>query len=347
VLALDIALGRAGIISSLPPQQIRLELLDYPGEWLLDLPLLGLSFSEWSEQTWRRLESRPEAESFRAYAMALPAGAPADEMLAQTGHNLYRAALHRLRAEAGLCLLQPGRFLMPAPGEAPAYECFFPLPGNSRLAGLLARRYDAYVAAVMQDLAAPSFGRIDRMVVLADILSALHRGEAAFADASAALSAVATALRWRRAPGFLPGWLAGMLPLGGIARVAFAATKSDHVADRQRGNLANLVTSLTDLPGNTTTQGFALASIRATEDFVWTLEGRPVSAVRGRLIGDDRLARSYPGEVSDRPPAADFWAHPFLALPQFEPVRLPMAGRGGVPHINLDKLLCFLLEDVL
>ncbi len=44
LLALDLTLGRAGIASALPPQQVRLEVLDYPGEWLLDLPLLREGF---------------------------------------------------------------------------------------------------------------------------------------------------------------------------------------------------------------------------------------------------------------------------------------------------------------
>jgi predicted YcjX-like family ATPase len=105
---------------------------------------------------------------------------------------------------------------------------------------------------------------------------------------------------------------------------------------------------LTEIPpGTARTESFAVAAIRCTEDFVWTLEGRPVSAVRGRILGDARPARSYPGEVPDRPPDPSFWEHPFLALPAFEPMRPPLGGRGGVPHINLDALLAFLLEDVL
>ena len=72
-----------------------------------------------------------------------------------------------------------------------------------------------------------------------------------------------------------------------------------------------------------------------------------MSAVRGRRIGDERPGRSYPGEVPDRPPDDEFWAHPFLQLPEFEPRRPPDNGRGGVPEVGLDGLLEFLLEDVL
>ena len=51
--------------------------------------------------------------------------------------------------------------------------------------------------------------------------------------------------------------------------------------------------------------------------------------------------------MPDTPPDASFWAHPFLNLPSFEPVRLPDGGRGGVPNIGLEAMLGFLLEDLL
>ena len=346
LLALDLALGWTGLAAALPARQIRLELLDYPGEWLLDLPMLGQDFPTWSAATLRRLEGRPEAREFLAYVNGLPAGAAADEALAATGHALYCAVLDKLR-RAGQSMLQPGRFLMPPPGPPPPWLGFFPLSGRGKLADLLRERFDRYLGQVRADLVAPSFGRIDSLIVLADLLSALHAGPEAFADAAASLRAIAQALRWQMRLPFLPDWMAGLAPLfGGIGRVAFAASKSDHVADRQRGNLAQLTASLTDVP-HVPSRAFAIAAVRCTEDVVWTLDGRPVSAVRGRVAGEARAGRSYPGEVPDRAPDGDFWRHPFLELPDFEPMRLTLAGRAGVPHIGLDRLLTFLLEDLL
>ena len=344
LLALDLEIGWPGLAASLPARRVRLELLDYPGEWLLDLPLLGQDFSTWSGSVLRRLEGRAEARDFLAFVGGLPAKAPAEDAVAAAGHRLYADVLGRLRA-AGLSLLQPGKFLMPAPGPTPPWQSFFPMTAGGPLAGLLRDRYERYRTRVRADLVAPSFGAVDRLVVLADLLSALHAGPDAFADAAAALRAVSQALRWQRG---VPAWLAALAPklFGGIGRVAFAASKADHVADRQRGNLAALVGSLTDTP-EVVSRAFAVASVRCTEDVVWTLEGRPVSAVRGRVVGEARAGKSYPGEVPDRPPEADFWAHPFLALPDFEPMRLALGGRGGVPHIGLDLLLAFLLEDLL
>jgi predicted YcjX-like family ATPase len=354
LLALDLQLDRTGLFATLPPRRLRLEFLDYPGEWLLDLPLLRQDFSDWSAAALSRLgqpDSAPIAAPFLAFTKSLPPRAAADEALASTGHRLYRAALHRLRDDAGLSLLQPGRFLMPAPGPPPPWMTFFPMHGAGALAALMRDRYQAYGEAVQRDLLSPLFGRVDRLIVLADLLSALHAGPAAYADAAAALSEAAGALRWQSA---WPDWLGvlnralpAFLQPGGIRRIAYVASKADHIADRQRGNLARLVGALANTPADSRPTLATTAAIRCTEDFVWTLDGHPVSAVRGRVLGDERLTRSYPGEVPDRPPGPDFWAHRFLALPQFEPMRLPDGGRGGAPQLGLDSLLSFLLQDVL
>ncbi len=341
LLALDVDIGHGGLAAYLPPQRLRLEFLDYPGEWLLDLPLLGQSFAAWSTATLRRLESLPEAQDFLRFVHGLPAGVAADEDLVRSGHILYVATLRRLQA-AGLSLLQPGRFLMPAPGAPPPWIAFFPLTASGPLARLLQSRFVAYVTAVREGLAAPGFAQIDRLVVVADLLSALHAGPKAFADAAEALGLVAGALARRHPLPLLPSWLQPW----GIGRIAFAATKSDHVASRQRANLAALMARLTEAPANATWRSFAIAAIACTEDFVWTLDNRPVSAVRGHVAGQG-LVRSYPGEVPDRPPSAADWAHPFLSLPDFSPKRLDALGRGTIPQLDLDRLLLFLLEDML
>jgi predicted YcjX-like family ATPase len=352
LLALDLDLPRDGLLAPLGPQRRRLEFLDYPGEWLLDLPLLGQDFSAWSEATLRRLEtpnSAGTARSFLGFVRGLPAGAAADEALTATGHRLYADLLRRLRDEAGLAFLQPGRFLMPPPGAPPPWTQFFPLPGRGPLANLMQARFKAYVEAVRRDLISPMFGNLDGLVVLADLLSALHQGQTAFADAQLALAAAAEALRWDR--GWLD-WLAAFarmqLPPRHIGRVAFVATKADHIAARQRGNLAALMRRVTSVPdAGAASAAFAVASVRCTVDVVETLAGRPVSAVRGRIIGEARPARSYPGEVPDGVPDDTFWQHRFLALPDFEPMRLPDAGRGGIAQLGLDALLAFLLMDIL
>lgn len=350
LLALELVVERTGFATVLPPQRVRLEFLDYPGEWLLDLPLLRMDFSTWSEQVYRRLEGRAEAKEFLAFAMALPAGAGADEALAAAGHRLYRAALVRLR-DAGYSMLQPGRFLMPAPGPEPGWTPFFPHRGSGGLHGLLERRYRAYVAAVERDLSDPLFGRMDRLLVLVDVLSALSAGAPAFGDVRAALMEAAGALRWQWSLMEFAGALARLeAPPRVVSRVVFAATKADHVGQRQRSNLVALLRSIVEPVVPVRSAYFAMASVLCTEDATMmlggTLEGRPVSAVRGRPVGERVFAKSYPGEVPSGLPDGSFWAHPFYALPAFQPVHLADGGRAGVPNLELDAVLLALLDDV-
>ena len=98
--------------------------MDYPGEWLLDLPLIGQDFAFWSEATLRRLEALKRQDiprAFLSFARGLPAEAAADEALSSSGHRLYIETLSRMRDELGLTFLQPGRFLMPPPGAQPPW----------------------------------------------------------------------------------------------------------------------------------------------------------------------------------------------------------------------------------
>ena len=353
LLALDIEVPREGLLKPLGPQRRRLEILDYPGEWLLDLPLIGQDFASWSDAALRRLETLKNAEiprAFLGFVRGLPAGVEADEALSLRGHQLYTETLRRMRDEIGLVFLQPGRFLMPPSGaQPPSWMQFFPLPGRSPLAMVLQARFNTYVGAVRRDMMSPMFGKLDALVVLADLLSALHRGQPAFADAQLALAAAADALRWECSwTDYLSAMVQLKLPPNPISRVAFAATKADHIAARQRGNLTSLMRQITRVPkGEARSAVFSIASVRCTEDVVETLGGRPVSAVRGRIIGEPRPARSYPGEVPDGLPDETFWQHRFLALPDFEPMRLPEGGRGGIPQLGLDALIGFLLADIL
>ena len=348
ILALDITVPRGGFGAVLPAQRVRLEFLDYPGEWLLDLPLLRTAYADWSEQVLRRMEGLDAAGEFLAFQAGLPIRAGADEALAAAGHRLYRAALRRLRDEAGLALLQPGRFLMPAPGPQPAWMEFFPHRGGSGLTALLARRYDAYVEAVQRELSDPLFGKLDRIVVLVDLLTALHAGARSFQDRQVALAEAAGALRWRRS--LLETAMAlGRLqaPPRVVSRVVFAATKADHVGKQQRDNLASLLRSVVEPAAPVRAAYFALASVLCTSDDVMMLDGRPVSAVRGHQLGERLAVKSYPGEVPSSPPDASFWSAPFYALPQFQPQRPTESGRAGVPNLGLDAVLLAMLDDVL
>jgi predicted YcjX-like family ATPase len=236
--------------------------------------------------------------------------------------------------------------LNPGPrGEAPLLW-FFPLPhaGGGGLAGLLARRHEAYLDDQRSAFFDPFFRRFHRQAVLVDALGALHAGGEAFDDTAEALAAVAASLRGGIG-------LFDLLTGQGVRRVGFAATKADHVPSRARDALTGLLGELVGRdpagPLDAATSVHAIASVRCTEDDVATLEGRPVAVVRGVLMEGGRVGKVYPGEIPLRRPDAAFWEHAFFEMPVFRPPRLEGDGRSGIPHLGVDALLAALIGDLL
>ena len=111
---------------------LHLDIVDYPGEWLLDLPLLDKTYAEWSRETLRRERRSPAraplAEQWRAARSALDPAADADETrpaaLAELSPPISRAARDDVYA---LSTLPPGRFLMPGDLEGSPALTFAPL----------------------------------------------------------------------------------------------------------------------------------------------------------------------------------------------------------------------------
>jgi len=91
----------------------------------------------------------------------------------------------------------------------------------------------------------------------------------------------------------------------------------------------------------------AIASVRCTEDGTDLIDGRKVDVVVGLPQGGKRRIRFFPGIVPMTPPPTGFWGERFTEFPVFQPPRIDSAPGAGIPHINLDKALDFLLEDIL
>src|SRR5262249_1558852 len=108
---------RPALKRMLSPGRLHVDIVDYPGEWLLDLPLLDLSFREWSARALADAETpmrRSLAGDWLSFVAELDATRPADEQKALTGANLFTRYLQSARApDATLTAPGPGRFLLP------------------------------------------------------------------------------------------------------------------------------------------------------------------------------------------------------------------------------------------
>ena len=70
--------------SRLGQSELYIDIIDYPGEWLLDLPLLSLSFEQFSEQALKRA-SRPESKNeAKDFLVALKKLMPTKRQMKQT-----------------------------------------------------------------------------------------------------------------------------------------------------------------------------------------------------------------------------------------------------------------------
>jgi hypothetical protein len=336
---------------------LRLKIVDYPGEWLLDLPLLAQSFAEWSRATLRLWRAGVRAEigsDVLAFVADHPHGGTASAEAAQTAHELYRAALLAARDQHGLSFLQPGRFLEPGALAGQPYLRFAPLdipdgverPSTGTLAALMEERFETYKAQVVTPFYEQHFRNFSRQVVLVDVLGALLAGREAFDDTRLALEAIMESFRYGAG-----GVLMRLLRGARIDKVLLAATKADHVPEVQRDHLAALLRNMAALPAldvvgaNAAIDVAAIASVISTEEDTQEIDGQRVQVVVGRPVGGRTKAKFFVGNVPIRPPRAGAWGQPFLNIPVFEPPAIDVLPIDGIAHINLDLALDYLIGD--
>jgi len=336
---------------------LRLRIVDYPGEWLLDLPLLTQSFAEWSRATLRLCRAGVRAEigrDFLAFVADHRHDAAESDETARRAHELYCALLVAARDKHGLSFLQPGRFLEPGALAGQPRLWFAPLdipdgierPAARTLGALMDRRFETYKSEVVTPFYEQHFRNFSRQVVLVDVLGALLAGREAFDDTRLAIEAIMQSFRYG-AGGILMRLLRGAR----IDKVLLAATKADHVPEVQRDHLAALLRNTAALPAlevatsNAAIDVAAIASVISTEEDTQEIDGQRVQVVVGRPVGSATKAKFFVGNVPIRPPRAGAWGQPFLNIPVFEPPAIDVLPIDGIAHINLDLALDYLIGD--
>lgn len=358
-LRLSLRVRPTGLLSGLQgPRTIHLDIVDYPGEWLLDLGLMDRSYEDWSKETLERIKNRDSARYFMALARDADTSEKHDEVTAQKLAKHFATYLREARAE-GYSDCTPGRFLLPGDLAGSPVLTFAPLPveGYSRRGTLhreMSRRFDAYKDRVVKPFFRDHFARIDRQIVLIDALSAIHEGPRAVEDLRHAMRDTLSAFR----PGknsFLTNLLGGKR----VEKILFAATKADHLHHTQHAKLAAIMEALTRDARDRAqyagagTSAMAIASLRATTEATMEHEGTPLNVVRGTLLETGKEAAFYPGDLPEDPshllnPAqqgADKWLDQDYKVMRFAPAPLTLKPGDGPPHIRLDRAAEFLFGD--
>lgn len=326
-----------------------LDLIDYPGEWLLDLPLLIKSFDQWSHEMEEIANSGNRAAYAKDWldaAKAFDPEAMADTAAIERIGRLYRTYLLGCRDRLHLCYLQPGRFLVEDPAAPGAAQTFFPLssiktikPGSN--AAELARRYTAYQTHV-KGFYGSVFGRLRKQVILVDLLTALQNGHESFADLALAIRTISEAFEGLRSP------ILKLLPRPSIDRLALVATKADHVTSDQLNNLIGLLRDMIGAPFfmvNARQSGLlAVASVRSTKEVALKIGGESLRFLRGTPQGrGDDVVDIRPGVIPGQIPDAAAWHEYVFNIRDFAPPKLQPPRERPLPHLNLDKVLQFLI----
>src|SRR5215469_3952067 len=115
---------------------LTVDIIDYPGEWLLDLPLMTKSYAQWSTESLALSRLGPRAQvaaGWHEYLEGLAPLGPEDEQAALKAAALFTQYLKQCRDERyAMSLLPPGRFLMPGDlANSPALT-FSPLRSSGR-----------------------------------------------------------------------------------------------------------------------------------------------------------------------------------------------------------------------
>lgn len=340
------------------PRTVHLDIVDYPGEWLLDLALMEKSYADWSEGVLDRLAHRPEARDFLPMARAEDGALKLDEPRALALAAAFTAYLKAARA-AGWSDCTPGRFLLPGDLAGSPVLTFAPLPKpastpRGSLWREMDRRFEAYKAQVVRPFFRDHFARIDRQVVLMDVLGAIHAGPRALDDLQRTMAEVLAAFR----PG-TNGFLSGILMGRRVDRLLFAATKADHLHHVQHPRLAAITEALLRAArdraafAGAKVQAMSLASLRATVEESRDHQGRKLDMVRGRLLDGGREAAFWPGDLPEDPmrllhPAREgqsAWLDADYSVMNFAPAPSTLKPGFGPPHIRLDRAAEFLLSD--
>jgi len=359
-LRLSFRLAPSGLFGLGGERVFNLDIVDYPGEWLLDLGLMGQDFSAWSDAVLMRIAGRPEAAGYRQALLGFDPDAPFEETAAKALAGQYAQYLQAAKA-AGYADCAPGRFLLPGELAGSPVLTFAPVARPERAARgamwrEMERRFEAYKTKVVRPFFREHFARIDRQVVLVDVLGAIHSGPRAVEDLRGAMEGVLAAFRPGR-----PGWLSALIGGRRVERILFAATKADHLHHGQHAHLTRFLAGLlraakdrADFAG-ADTAAMAVAALRATVEERHERGGEAVDCVRGRLEGDGREVALFAGELPESPAAmlaaaregATHWLDADYAVMNFAPARLSQRPGEGPPHIRLDRAAEFLFGDLL
>ncbi len=357
--------------------KLHIDIIDYPGEWLLDLPLLDKDYRTWSKEAFE-FAKQPHAKIFAKNWLEktnnITPNALQDEATAKELADSFTDFLNQTRKnQPDLPTFPPGRFLMPGDLKNSPALTFAPLNSEvmtnseNSLVNLMERRFESYKSLIIRPFYRQFFTRLDRQIVLVDVLSNLNAGKSHITHLQNSLSEILKS--------FSPGashWLTSIWNKK-IDRLVFAATKADHLHHHNHDQLQNLLSQITnsaikkaELSG-ADVKVQALASLRSTREVSIEQDGETYDALagtpqkgtnfHGQTFDGKTETILFPGELepnlaneissTQNENITESENNEAIEIINFAPPSIDESTPNKMPHIRLDRALNMLIGDKL
>ncbi len=236
-----------------PHTHVVFEFIDYPGEWITDLPMLGREYAQWSDSALAQQMTDPQrfyAQAWHALLERVDFDAEPTPEAMQTLTEGYREYLLNAK-KAGIAMLQPGSFLLDGSGFNWRESGFTPLPAKITSdithpwTKAFTLNFTLFQKEWLQPLRKSTFREADRQIILIDLFEGLNHSKQHLAQLKETLSHLADVFVYGE-----PDWFSKhVLRKNEIGRVAFVATKTDLVPESEKQHLLSL---LKDVSGGAT-----------------------------------------------------------------------------------------------
>jgi hypothetical protein len=344
--ALTLTLKRKNVLAQrlLGNQQLQLVIHDYPGEWLMDLPMIDQSYQDWSAHVFAQQSSEPQhslAKAWLACVHDFDFTLPTTPVY--TNHLIESYQRYLLEAKRnGMTRLQPGALLLHPPTPRATLGRFCPLPAKILAQPdhpwvlFFAQAYHDYKQNWLLPLREKYFKHSNKQVILVDLLEGLNYGKHYLAEMQEALTHLTQSFVYGKRR-----WYERLHKPISIDQVIFVATKVDLVPIKEQTNLRALLENMTQSAQNTLAQHHVevvhllLAAITTTKP----VENAEDSLIYKHISGETRQVSfdPIPTRIQD---LSENGRYPFL------PSQPPLIKTASDLHaMHLDQLINRLLKD--
>ncbi|RDX38414.1 YcjX family protein [Kangiella sp. HD9-110m-PIT-SAG07] len=342
---------------------VTIDVIDYPGEWLLDLPLLSMDYKEWSQSCCKYLSSERRHkytnEVFQ-HISTLDHQTRKDELeisnkLSKLAKEYASSLLEYRKDYNDYATVLPGRFILPGDlAGAPVLD-FFPIlnqdilnldwsqfDSNSTLA-ILEKRFNYYKNKIIKPFFHDYFSNVDRQIVLIDTGSALEAGYESYQDLKETIEQLLEGFSYGRS-----NWLKRLFSPT-IDKLMIATSKADLVPPDQHAALESFMQKMVNQAKNNVdyegveVETMAISAIATSEPISTEHQGKRLLCVKGIEQSSGESVIHYPGKVPSRTLSREEWNELNI---DFSPFAIPpLSPDEPLPHIRMDKVIEFLIGD--